>query len=181
MADNFGLKIGVEGEKEFKKALAEINQTFKVLGSEMNLVASQFDKQDKSVEALSARNRVLNQEIDTQRQKISTLQQALENATNSFGENDRRTKQWQTQLNNAQATLNEMERELAQNERAIDELGMNWSNPAIRRTILAMSWKVRPRMRITPPLNLIKWAPLSKAWAWLSVRRLWLRVLPLPV
>ena len=44
MADNFGLKIGVEGEKEFKKALAEINQTFKVLGSEMNLVASQFDK-----------------------------------------------------------------------------------------------------------------------------------------
>lgn len=123
MADNFGLKIGVEGEKEFKKALAEINQTFKVLGSEMNLVASQFDKQDKSVEALSARNRVLNQEIDTQRQKISTLQQALENATNSFGENDRRTKQWQTQLNNAQATLNEMERELAQNERAIDELG----------------------------------------------------------
>ena len=123
MADNFGLKIGVEGEKEFKKALAEINQTFKVLGSEMNLVASQFDKQDKSVEALSARNRVLNQEIDTQRQKISTLQQALENATNSFGENDRRTKQWQTQLNNAQAALNEMERELAQNERAIDELG----------------------------------------------------------
>ena len=81
MADNFGLKIGVEGEKEFKKALAEINQTFKVLGSEMNLVASQFDKQDKSVEALSARNRVLNQEIDTQRQKISTLQQALQNAT----------------------------------------------------------------------------------------------------
>ena len=123
MADNFGLKIGVEGEKEFKKALAEINQTFKVLGSEMNLVASQFDKQDKSVEALSARNRVLNQEIDTQRQKISTLQQALENATNSFGENDRRTKQWQTQLNNAQAALNDMERELAQNERAIDELG----------------------------------------------------------
>ena len=117
MADNFGLKIGVEGEKEFKKALAEINQTFKVLGSEMNLVASQFDKQDKSVEALSARNRVLNQEIDTQRQKISTLQQALENATNSFGENDRRTKQWQTQLNNAQAALNDMERELAQNER----------------------------------------------------------------
>ena len=110
MADNFGLKIGVEGEKEFKKALAEINQTFKVLGSEMNLVASQFDKQDKSVEALSARNRVLNQEIDTQRQKISTLQQALENATNSFGENDRRTKQWQTQLNNAQAALNDMER-----------------------------------------------------------------------
>ena len=40
MADNFGLKIGVEGEKEFKKALTEINQNIKVLGSEMKLVSS---------------------------------------------------------------------------------------------------------------------------------------------
>ena len=37
MADNFGLKIGVEGEKEFKKALSDINSQFKVLGSEMKL------------------------------------------------------------------------------------------------------------------------------------------------
>ena len=49
MADNFGLKIGLEGEKEFKKALSEINQSFKVLGSEMKLVDSQFDKNDQSV------------------------------------------------------------------------------------------------------------------------------------
>ena len=31
MADNFGLKIGIEGEKEFKKALSEINQSFKAV------------------------------------------------------------------------------------------------------------------------------------------------------
>jgi hypothetical protein len=37
VADNFGLKIGIEGEKEFKNAIREINQSFKVLGSEMNL------------------------------------------------------------------------------------------------------------------------------------------------
>ena len=60
MADNFGLKIGVEGEKEFKKALSDINQSFKVLGSEMKLVSSQFDKNDKSVQALSSRIQVLN-------------------------------------------------------------------------------------------------------------------------
>lgn len=54
MADDFGLKIGVEGKKEFKKALAEINQSFKVLGSEMKLVSSQFDKNDNSVQALPA-------------------------------------------------------------------------------------------------------------------------------
>lgn len=61
MADNFGLKIGVRGEKEFKNALRKIKQSFKVLGSEMNLVTSQFDKQDRSVEAVTARNRVRRQ------------------------------------------------------------------------------------------------------------------------
>ena len=72
MADNLGLKIGIEGEKEFKKALSEINQSFKVLGSEMKLVSSQFDKNDKSVQALSARNTVLNKEIEAQKNKVGS-------------------------------------------------------------------------------------------------------------
>ncbi len=122
MADDFGLRIGVEGEKEFKKALAEINQSFKVLGSEMKLVSSQFDKNDSSVQALSARNTVLNKEIDAQRQKVETLRSALQNAAESFGENDRRTQNWQIQLNNAEAALNGMERELSQNEQTIEAL-----------------------------------------------------------
>ena len=112
MADNFGLKIGIEGEREFKKALSDINQSFKVLGSEMHLVTSQFDKNDKSVSALSARNAVLNKEIEAQKEKITTLKAALDNAASSFGENDRRTQNWQIQLNKAQAELNGMEREL---------------------------------------------------------------------
>lgn len=123
MADDFGLKIGLEGEKEFKKALTEINQSFKVLGSEMKLVESQFSKNDNSLEALTARNQVLNKEIEAQKQKIETLRQALANAAESFGENDRRTQAWQIQLNNAQAALNGMERELADNESAMDALG----------------------------------------------------------
>ena len=95
MADSFGLKIGLEGEKEFKKALADINQSFKVLGSEMKLATSQFDKNDKSVEALAARTKVLRKEIDEQTTKIDTLRKALQNAATSFGENDRRTQNWQ--------------------------------------------------------------------------------------
>ena len=72
--DNFGFKIGVEGEREFKNALRDINQNFKVLGSEMKLVTSQFDKQDKSVQAITARNAVLNKEIDAQKGKIGSLE-----------------------------------------------------------------------------------------------------------
>jgi phage-related protein/methyl-accepting chemotaxis protein len=123
VADNFGLKIGIEGEKEFKNAIREINQSFKVLGSEMNLVASQFDKQDKSAQAVAARNRVLSKEIDAQKEKISTLEKALANAASSFGETDKRTQSWQIQLNNAKAELNKMERELEANNKALDNAG----------------------------------------------------------
>lgn len=123
MADNFGLKIGVEGEKEFKSALYSINQTFKILGSEMKVVESQFNKNDTSIQSLTARNQVLNKEIETQKQKIDLLKNALNNSSQSFGENDRRTQEWQIKLNNATAELNSMEKELQDNETALDKAG----------------------------------------------------------
>ena len=42
MADNFGLKIGVEGEREFKNALRDINQSFKAV-SYTHLAADEGD------------------------------------------------------------------------------------------------------------------------------------------
>jgi len=122
MADNFGLKIGVEGEKEFKRVLSDINQSFKVLGSEMKLVESEFGKNENSVQSLTSKNEVLTKQIDAQKDKIETLRKALENASSSFGENDRRTQAWAVQLNNAQAELNSMERELKGNEKALDSV-----------------------------------------------------------
>ena len=112
MADNFGLKIGIEGEKEFKKALSEINQSFKVLGSEMKLVSSQFDANDKSIQPLSARNTVLNMEIDAPRQKNQKLRADTQNASDYFGENDSRTQHWQIQLKNAEHALHGSDRHL---------------------------------------------------------------------
>lgn len=50
MADSsFGLKIGLEGEREFKRAIREINREMRVLGSEMKLASSQFAKNETSV------------------------------------------------------------------------------------------------------------------------------------
>ena len=121
MPDGIGLRIGVEGEKEFKDAIKDINQSMKVLGSEMQLVSSEFDKNDKSVQAVTARNTVLNKEIDQQRDRISTLKDALANSAETYGENDKRTQAWQIQLNKAQAELNGMEHELEQNNSALEE------------------------------------------------------------
>ena len=118
----FWLKIGIEGEKEFKKALSEINQSFKVLGSEMKLVSSQFDSNDKSIQALSSKEYRSEQGNRRPAPEDRNAAGCLQNASESFGENDRRTQNWQIQLNNAEAALNGMERELSANERAIESL-----------------------------------------------------------
>ena len=123
MAETFGLKIGLEGEKQFRQQLREIDQTFKVLGSEMKLVDSQFDKNDKSAAALAARNEVLGKSIEAQKGRIQVMRDALDNAARSFGENDSRTKAWQARLNEAQAELNRMERQARENAQAIDSMG----------------------------------------------------------
>ena len=116
------MKIGLEGEKAFKKSLSDINSSFRVLGSEMKLVSSQFDKTDKSEEAVAARSKVLNKQIEAQKEKISTLESALKNASDSFGTADKRTQNWQVQLNNAKADLNKLEGELKDNESALDDV-----------------------------------------------------------
>lgn len=103
MSDNFGLKIGIEGEKEFKNALRDINQSFKVLGSEMKLVSSEFDRNDKSVQAITARNEVLNKAIEAQKDKISTLEAALKMLLRALARTIDDTQNWAIQLNNAKS------------------------------------------------------------------------------
>jgi len=71
----------------------------------MKLVESQFGKNDQSLEGSAAKQRLLNKEIDAQKDKINTLKAALENAATSFGENDRRTDNWRIKLNEAEAHL----------------------------------------------------------------------------
>ena len=114
-----GIKFEAEGYGEFKKSLKDINDTFKVLGSEMKLVASQFDKNDNSVSALTAKNQVLNKQIDEQKSKVGVLENALKQSADQYGENDSRTKKWAVELNNAKAKLNNLEREVKQNENSM--------------------------------------------------------------
>ena len=104
--------------------MRDINQQFKVLGSEMKLVESQFDKQDRSVSALTSRNEVLNRQIAEQKDKVELLWRALENRRRThLARTINEPQQWAVQLNNAQAQLNNMERELKSNEKAIDGVG----------------------------------------------------------
>lgn len=123
MAYDIGPRIGIEGEKEFRNAIQGINTNLKTLGTEMLAVTSQFDKNDKSMESLTSSNKVLNKQIDEQKNKLSELQKGLQTAAEKYGENDKVTQGWQQAVNKATADLNKMERELKNNQSEIDNFG----------------------------------------------------------
>lgn len=121
-------RFELDGEQEYKAAVSEINASLRVLNSEMKLVSEQFKNNDKSVEALTASSDVLSRQILTQKEKIEALQAALKNSAERYGEADARTKRWQTSLNNAQAELVKMERELKANSDAMEKNNEDLSN-----------------------------------------------------
>ena len=118
---SFGGSVKLTGESEYKKALADITSNLKVLNSEMKVVTSQYDKNDKSVESLSSKNDVLNKKISEQQSKVNILADALEQSKKETGENSETTKKWQTELNNAQAELNKLAKEVKDNEKAMEQ------------------------------------------------------------
>jgi len=121
MAYDIGPKIGIEGEAQFRKEINNINTNMRTLKTEMQAVASQFDKNDKSQEAYTAKNEVLNKQIDSQKKKLAELEKGLKAAGDKYGENDRVTQGWQQAVNKATADLNKMERELKENDVALKQ------------------------------------------------------------
>ena len=120
---DIGVKLGVEGESEFKNALKEINTNLKTLGTEMKAVTSAFDKNDTSIEKLSEQNRVLNKQIDEQKNKLGLLKAKLAESAAEYGENDARTQKWQQQVNLATAALNKSELQLKNNISVLEKVG----------------------------------------------------------
>ena len=125
---NINTRFTLSGEKEYKQAISEIGSGMKVLDSEMRKVSSAYAQNADSVEALGAKNDVLERKISTQTEKIEYLRAALQQSTEKYGEADKRTMQWQASLNNAEAELNNLNNQLDENKKKIAESSKEMGN-----------------------------------------------------
>ena len=118
-----GAGLALDGEKEFKSALSNINKDLSVLGSEMTKVSAQFGANADSMEALTAKQNVYNKQIDEHKKKIEVLKEALAASAKEFGENDSKTKNWQISLNKAEADLAKTESSLKETTDKLNNYG----------------------------------------------------------
>ena len=98
--------FALTGEKEFNDQMKAVNNNLKNLKSEMAAAASEFDGNADSTEALTKKQRILQDTYDQQKEKVRALSQMLEKQVEKFGEDSAAADQYRQQLNYAQAELN---------------------------------------------------------------------------
>ena len=104
-----------DNEREYKQAISEINSELRVLDSQMKLVSATYADNDRSVDALAASGRVLEQQLESQREKVDALRAALAFAAENSDGNSRSVNNWQVSLNKAEAELIKLQRALDDN------------------------------------------------------------------
>ena len=114
-------RLTLEGEKEYKKELGEVNQEIGLLSDKMKRADAEFRGQANSIEALITKNDLLREAQQKQIDKIAKLQTAIEDCGEAYGENDEAVMRFKRQLEKAETDLIDLNDELSSNERYLDE------------------------------------------------------------
>ena len=123
MATDIGPKIGIQGEAEFRREIRNITESLKTLGTEMDVVTSEFVDNEKSAEALTEKNKVLDKTVEKLNEKLQKQKEMLDEATRAFGDADPRTEKWQQTVNKTTAELNKAEAQIKRNTDEMNKLG----------------------------------------------------------
>lgn len=123
MAVNIGPKIGIDGEAEYRRQIQNIIQQTKTLKSETEALKSSFDKSGGSIKQNKEYQKLLKEQIEAQKSKVSELNSMLEQSSAKYGENDTKTLKWKQAVADATAELNRMEAELKEIPSSLDVVG----------------------------------------------------------
>ncbi len=78
MSAKVGLTLALDGEKEFKKGLKNVNLELKLMDNQMKMVSAQYDENANSIQALTAKQEILTKKLEQQNKKIEMNKNQLE-------------------------------------------------------------------------------------------------------
>lgn len=116
MADA-GLRLTVEGEKEFKAAVKDINQLLKLNQAELQKITAEYNASDKSITDLTGKQKEMGEVVDRQTAIVAQMEEELARLTEEYGENATGVVKMKTETDKAKAALANMQAQLA----AVDE------------------------------------------------------------
>ena len=98
-------KVAIDGEKEYKESLKNINSALGTLKSELKLVESQYAGQANSYAALSAKGDVLSRMYDQQKEKVRAAAEQLEKAKKAQSDYAEKVASAQSEIARCEAAL----------------------------------------------------------------------------
>lgn len=107
-----GLAFKTDGEVDFRKTLAEVNNAVKDNYATFRLAQSQWDKSTTTQEKLATRQEYLAKQTDVYSDKVQVLKLKLEDLEKAEEKDEKAIEKTKAQLNGAQATLNNYSKEL---------------------------------------------------------------------
>lgn len=155
MASSAGLKVGIQGEAEFKRGIKDINGEMRNLRSELYATDKEFGKSDKSVEALTSRNKIYTKQVDEQRSKVTLLtnqhskqkdelvklektleetnkahgegSKEVEKAKKAYDDQEKSVRKLESQLSIATSQLNGFEKQMKDNSKELALQSSEWT------------------------------------------------------
>lgn len=121
MADA-GFRLSVEGEREFRKAISDINAILKLNQSELKRSVAEYNASEKDMDALTKRHKELEAAITTQIGAISEMSGEYSRLRNEYGENDKGVIKMKGSLDEAAASLATMQEQLSDTEKEMKKL-----------------------------------------------------------
>lgn len=113
----------MEGEKEqkYRNNIERLSASMDVLDAEMRKVSAKYADNAESAELSAAKTDLLTQKISLQYDKIDNLKAGLEEAAENYGSNAVETLRWEKELNNAEAELYKLNRQLKNNTEQVED------------------------------------------------------------
>ena len=108
--------------KNLKDALTEVDAKLAANKAEVDRIAQSYDKTDRSAKgyedrnaALAQQNTQLNERLETQRQKMDLLREAMKKAADVYGDNSVEVQNYRKQLSETQAEIDKTSKTISDN------------------------------------------------------------------
>jgi len=131
MAKEEQIKTSIEltGEKEYRAACNSINSSLREIGSEMKLTTAEFADNADSVEALTAKQKLLQKQFDEQAKKAEAAEKALKKMRdNGIEPTNPAYQKMQTNLNNTKADMVKIQKEIDDTSKKLKSSKVDWES-----------------------------------------------------
>lgn len=129
MADTIGVKMKVEGESSFSKAMRDAARNTKALDAELKLAEAQFKASGDAEKLMADRGKILKEQLSEQEKAASTAKNMLQQlASAGYEQNSAKVLQWRQKLAQAEQKVIELNSAIDNNAKGLDASGKSYDS-----------------------------------------------------